>query len=93
MIFKYKFYQSENGLTKEYISNDINSDFIKALSDLTECNHLIAEYVDTIAETGGIGPVMMANGAVFNFSDKDFNNPVVKRILVVEILLPYMSNK
>jgi len=91
MIFKYEYYQKDSLTTRKYISNRLDSNFIKALSTLTECNDLISEYVVTIEETGGIGPVLVAEGAIFNYSDEDFNNPIVKRILAVEILLPYLT--
>lgn len=91
MIFKYEYHPTDNLSTRKYISNKWDSNFIKALSTLTECDDLISGYVTTIQETGGIGPVLVANGAIINFSDEEFNNPIVKRILAVEILLPYLT--
>jgi hypothetical protein len=92
MIFKYEYYQSDSRLTRKYISTYWNSRYIQALSTLKECDDLITKYVTTIEETGGIGPVLVAEGAIFNYSDEDFNNPIVKRILAVEILLPYLNH-
>ncbi len=91
MIFKYEYYKTDSLSTKKYISNKWNGNFIKALSTLTECDELISGYVETIVETGGIGPVLVANGAIVNYSDEEFNNPIVKRILAVEVLLPYLT--
>ncbi|MFY0628641.1 MAG: hypothetical protein JXR07_20250 [Reichenbachiella sp.] len=91
MIFKYEYHQTDSITTRKYILNKWDSNFIKSLSTLTECDDLISEYVTTIQETGGIGPVLVAEGAIFNYSDEDFNNPIVKRILAVEILLPYLT--
>lgn len=92
LIFKYEYYQTDSVTTRKYISNKWDSNFIKSLSTLTECDDLISEYVTTIEETGGIGPVLVAEGAIFNYSDEDFNNPIVKRVLAVEILLPYLTD-
>ncbi|WP_148230108.1 hypothetical protein [Marivirga tractuosa] len=91
MIFKYEFHTTDSLSTRKHISNKWNSNFIKALSTLKECDELISGYVETIVETGGLGPVLVANGAIMNYSDEDFNNPIVKRILAVEVLLPYLT--
>jgi|GEM_PF-2231353 len=91
MIFEYSFIESENGLKKKCLSTQWDSNYIKALTSVKGCNHLIAEYVTTIEETGGIGPVLISEGAITNFSDEDFNNPIIRRILAVETLLPFLS--
>ncbi len=91
MIFKYNNYHSEDDLTYRCRANKPQSDFIHALETVKDCNNLILEYTTTIQEFGEIGPVLTAEGAITNFSDKDLNDPIIKRILAVEILLPYLS--
>ena len=92
MIFYYNCYKSEDDLPKRYRSNKPESDFIQALETLEGCNDLILEYIKTIQESGEIGPVLTAEGAIANFSNEDLNNPIIKRILAVEVLLPFLSN-
>ena len=92
MIFQYNYYKSEDDSPKRYGSNKPESAFIQALENLEDCNDLILEYIKTIQESGEIGPVLTAEGAIANFSDEDLNDPIIKRILAVEILLPYLSN-
>lgn len=91
MIFKYQYFESNGVLTRKYIQHKWDSNFIAALSNSIKCNERIQGYVTTIVETGGIGPSLIARGALFNYSDEDFNDPIVKRILAVEILLPYLT--
>ncbi len=92
MIFKYEFIESDSGLTKKYIGTSWNSEYINALTTVKECDDMVGEYVYMITETGGIGPSLIANSVVVGYSNFDLNNPVVKRILAVEILLPHLSN-
>ncbi|WP_268036244.1 hypothetical protein [Algoriphagus sp. PAP.12] len=92
MIFNYGHIQNDSLLLVRHITIKRKSEYIKALSNLNGCSDLITEYISIIESGLDIGPVLAASGAVNSFKDEDFENLINKRILAVEILLPYLSN-
>ncbi len=91
MIFKYEHFENDRGEQRKFIQTHINSDYILALVAVQDCNNLIADYVNTIQETGGVSPALIAAGVSYSYRDEDFNNPVLQRILAVELYLPYLT--
>ena len=89
MIFKYQIPEDKNEIAK-YLGTKWDSKYIKALSTIRECD-MVTDYINLIKETGGIGPVILAERVVTNYSKYDLNNPIVRRILAVEILLPHLT--
>ena len=91
MIFKYDYYENDDGEQRKFIQTFVNSDYILALKAVENCSNLIADYVVTIEETGGISPALLASGASQSFSNRDFHDPILQRILAVELYLPFLT--
>ena len=93
MIFKYDYYQNDDGEQRKFIHTYVNSDYILALKAVEDCSSLVAEYVVTIEETGGISPTLLASAVSQSFSNQDFYDPILQRILAVELYLPLLTFK